>query len=95
MLTGMHKTQTMVSALTFLERYHKDGDEFLDHIVRATAVETRVSSVNVGTKEQLRRGCTCICQTSRISLNKRCLPARKLMATIFWDRRGVLMAEFM
>jgi hypothetical protein len=28
-------------------------------------------------------------------LNKRCLPARKLMATVFWDRKGVLMVEFM
>jgi hypothetical protein len=27
MLTGEHKTQRMASALTFLERYHKDGDE--------------------------------------------------------------------
>jgi hypothetical protein len=27
-------------------------------------------------------------------LNKR-LPVRKLMATVFWDRKGVLMVEFM
>jgi hypothetical protein len=32
-------------------------------------------------------------ETSRKSLNKR-LPARKLI-TVFWDRKGVLMAEFM
>jgi acyl-CoA thioesterase len=38
---------------------------------------------------------THIHQTSRESLNKRCLPSRKLMATVFWDRKGVLMAEFM
>jgi hypothetical protein len=31
MLVGAHKTQRMVSALTFLERYHKDDDEFLSH----------------------------------------------------------------
>jgi hypothetical protein len=29
------------------------------------------------------------------SLNKCCLPARKLMATVFWDRKGVLMVGFM
>jgi hypothetical protein len=29
------------------------------------------------------------------TLNKRCLPARKLMATVFWAREGVLMVEFM
>jgi hypothetical protein len=28
------------------------------------------------------------------SLNKR-LPARKLMATVFWERKGLLMVEFM
>jgi hypothetical protein len=36
----------------FLERYHKDDDEFLNHIVRVTGDETWVSFVNVETKEQ-------------------------------------------
>jgi hypothetical protein len=36
----------------FLERYHKDGDEFLNHIVQVTEDETCVSFVNVETKEQ-------------------------------------------
>jgi histone-lysine N-methyltransferase SETMAR len=40
-------------------------------------------------------GCTHIHYTSRESLNKRCLPARKLISTVFWDRKGVLMVEFM
>jgi DNA gyrase/topoisomerase IV subunit B len=34
----------------FLERYHKDGDEFLNHIV--TGDETRVSFLNVEAKGQ-------------------------------------------
>jgi hypothetical protein len=34
MLTGAHKMQRMALALTFLEQYHEDGDEFLNHIVR-------------------------------------------------------------
>jgi hypothetical protein len=29
------------------------------------------------------------------SLNKRCLPIRMLIATVFWDRKEVLMVEFM
>jgi hypothetical protein len=41
------------SALTFLGRYHKDGDEFFDHILRVTGDETSISFVNVETKEQL------------------------------------------
>jgi hypothetical protein len=31
---------------------------------------------------------------SQKSLNKH-LPARKLMVTVFWDRKGILMMEFM
>jgi hypothetical protein len=34
----------------FLERYHKDGDEFLSHIARVTGDETWVAFVNVETK---------------------------------------------
>jgi hypothetical protein len=48
---GAHKTQSMVSAFAFIERYHKDGDEFLGHIIGVTADETWVSFVNVETKE--------------------------------------------
>jgi hypothetical protein len=39
--------------------------------------------------------CTHIDQTRQKSLKKHCLPARKLMETVFWDREGVLMMEFM
>jgi hypothetical protein len=47
---GMHRTQRMASALTFLEQYRKDGNEFLSHII--TDDETWVQFVNVETKEQ-------------------------------------------
>jgi hypothetical protein len=33
MLKGAHKMQRMTWALTFSQRYHKDSDEFLNHIV--------------------------------------------------------------
>jgi hypothetical protein len=36
----------------FLERYHKDGDEFHNHIVGVKGDETWVSFVNVETEEQ-------------------------------------------
>jgi hypothetical protein len=49
---GAHKIQRMASAFTFLEQYHKDGDEFLSHIVWATGDETCISFVNVETKDQ-------------------------------------------
>jgi hypothetical protein len=93
MLTGVHKTQRM--ALAFFERYHKDGDEFLNHIVRVTGDETWVSFVSVETKEQSKQWMHTHHQTNRKRLNKCCLPARKLMASVVWDRKGVLMVDFM
>jgi hypothetical protein len=52
MHTNAHKTQRTATAFVyFLERYHKDGDEFLDQVVRVTNYETWVSFVNVETKE--------------------------------------------
>jgi hypothetical protein len=52
MLKGAHKTQRMASGFTFIERYHKDDDEFLSHIIRVTGDETWVSFVNLETNEQ-------------------------------------------
>jgi hypothetical protein len=52
MLIDAHKTQTMASALTFLELHHKDGEEFLSHILRVTGDETWVLFVNIETKQQ-------------------------------------------
>jgi hypothetical protein len=35
-----------------IQRYHKVGDEFLNHMIRVAGDETWVSFVNVETKEQ-------------------------------------------
>jgi hypothetical protein len=51
-LTVVHKTQRMASVLTFLERCHEDGNEFLHHIVRVRGDETWISLPNVETKER-------------------------------------------
>jgi hypothetical protein len=84
----------MASVLTFLERYHKVGDEFLNHVVRVTCDETWVSFMNVETKEQSEQWM----HTHLPNMPKKfkqMLSARKLMTTIFWVRKGVLMVEFM
>jgi hypothetical protein len=49
--------------------------------------------VNAETEEQSSSECTHIRQSSRKSLNKLCLPARKLMAIVFWDTKRVLMVD--
>jgi hypothetical protein len=48
-LMSAHKIAS--AFVDFSERYHKDGDEFLNHIVRVTGDETWVSFVNAETKE--------------------------------------------
>ncbi|KAJ4447931.1 hypothetical protein ANN_09940 [Periplaneta americana] len=49
-LTPEHKMQRLGAALTFLQRYHDDGDEFLDRIV--TGDETWISHFTPETKQQ-------------------------------------------
>jgi hypothetical protein len=73
MLKGVHKTQRMASALTCLERYHKDGDRFLNHIVRITDDETRALFVNVETKEQSKQSMNTFIKQAE-NVNKRRVP---------------------
>jgi hypothetical protein len=42
----------MTLALAYLEQYHKDGNQFLSHIVRVAGDETWVLFVNVETTGQ-------------------------------------------
>jgi hypothetical protein len=49
--------------------------------------------VNVETKEQSKQWCTHIHQPSQKKFKQ--TSARKLMATVFWERKGALTAEFM
>jgi hypothetical protein len=75
-------------SFNFSERFHEDGDKFLNHIAWVTGDESRVSSMNVETKEQSKQW------MHTHSPNKpkkfRQTYARKLMATVW-----VLMVEFM
>jgi tagatose-1,6-bisphosphate aldolase len=72
MLTGVHKMQRMALAQTFLELYHKDGDEFLSHII--TGDKTWVSLVNVETKEKSKQWMHTHSPNKLKSLNKCYLP---------------------
>jgi hypothetical protein len=72
----------------FLEWYHKGGTEFLNHIVPATGDEAWVSFVNAETKEQSKKWMHTHSQNQPKNF-KQTFSARKLMATVFWDRKGV------
>jgi 6-pyruvoyl-tetrahydropterin synthase len=89
MLADDHrKKKRMGAALTFLERYHRDGDKFLDHIV--TGDETWVSHFTPESKSQLLEWHHPR-SPSKPKKFKQTLPTRKNMATVFWDRKGVLL----
>jgi hypothetical protein len=76
----------------FLGQYHKGGDEFLNHNV--TGDETWVSFLNVETKQQSKQWMHTYSPNKPKKFTET-LFARKLMATVSWDRKGVLMVEFM
>lgn len=91
-LTENHKNQRMAASLTFLDSYEKDGDSLLDRIV--TGDETWVKHVNCETKLQsMEWGHTTSPKKPRKCLQT--LSARKIMATVFWDRKGVLLVDFL
>jgi hypothetical protein len=94
MLTDVQETQRRASDLTSLEQYHKDDDEFLNHIVQVTSGETWVSFVNFETKEQSKKWMHTHSPDNPKNI-KQTLSARKLMTPVFWKRKGVLMVEFM
>jgi hypothetical protein len=76
------------------ERYHKDGDEFLNHIVQVTGDKTYVSFVNVETEEQPEQWMH-MHSPNKPKKFKQTLSAGKLVAAVFWARKGVQMVEFM
>ncbi|KAJ4426958.1 hypothetical protein ANN_26757 [Periplaneta americana] len=90
-LTPEHKMQRFGAALTFLQRYHDHGDEFLDRIV--TGDKTWISHFTPETKQQ-----SIHWRHSRSPVRmkfKQTLSVRKVMCTVFWDRKGILLNDFL
>ncbi|KAJ4426959.1 hypothetical protein ANN_26758 [Periplaneta americana] len=83
--------QRFGAALTFLQRYHDHGDEFLHRIV--TGDKTWISHFNPETKQQ-----SIHWRHSRSPVRmkfKQTLSVRKVMCTVFWDRKGILLNDFL
>jgi hypothetical protein len=93
MLIGAHKMQRMASAFIYLERCPKDGNEFLNQTVRVTGDETWVSFVNDETKAQSKQWMHIHSPNTPKRFKQ--MSARRLLATVFWGRKGVLMVKFM
>ncbi|GFW83103.1 histone-lysine N-methyltransferase SETMAR [Trichonephila clavipes] len=91
LLTEENKLKIMACAFDFLDRYHKEGDQFLERIV--TGDETWVSHINPESKRQSMEWRH---TNSPVRVKaKRTISTRKVMATVFWVRHGVLLVEFM
>lgn len=92
LLSEEHKTKRMGAALTFLSRYHQDGDELLNRIV--TGDETWISHITPETKRQSMEWHHSN-SPKKPKKAKQILSTRKVMATVFWDRKGVLLVDYM
>ncbi|GFT07704.1 histone-lysine N-methyltransferase SETMAR [Trichonephila clavipes] len=90
-LTPGYKIQCLEAALTFLQRYHDDCEELLDRIVRGD--ETWISHFTPETKQQSLHWWH---RESPVRTKfKRTLSVRKVMCTVFWDKKGILFIDFL
>ena len=91
-LTEFHKTQRMGSALMLLRRFWEETDEFLDRIV--TGDKSCVQFVDAETKEQSKQWMH-MHSPNKPKKFKQTLSNKKMMATVFWDCKEILLTEFM
>lgn len=91
MLTDEHKQKRTEAGRLFLERFDEQGEEFLDSIV--TGDEIWISYTTPETKRQLMQWR----HTHSPSAKKfrTTLSDRKVMASVFWNRKGVILVDFM
>ena len=79
------------SARKFLTRCAQEGDEFLDSIV--TGCETCVFHHTPESKQQSLQWRPT--HSPRTKKFKTSIPVKKIMASVFWDRKGILLVDFM
>ncbi|GFV07007.1 uncharacterized protein TNCV_2085681 [Trichonephila clavipes] len=86
-----HKEKRFAISLDFLIRYEEEGDDMLRRIV--TGDETRVSNISSESKQQSTEWRH---TSSPIKVKaKQTLSKHKIIATKFWNRRGVFLVDFM
>jgi hypothetical protein len=90
MLTDDYKTKQMGTALKFFKLYTQEGDEFLNFIV--TGDETWGFHHTPELKQQLLHWHHT--HSSRTKQFKTSISVKKIMASIFWDRKGILLVDF-
>jgi len=83
--------QRVACALTFLMRYHKEGDGILSHIV--TGDETWVFHITLQSKQQSLHWK--LTGSPKRKKFKQTFSTRNIMCTVLSDRQGVLLVEFL
>ena len=91
-LTDVHKAQRIESAKSFLSRYEGEGEKFLDKIV--TGDETWIPFVNSEAKAASKQWMHPH-SPNKPKKFKQTFSNRKRMATVFWNRRGILLVAFL
>ncbi|GFU65556.1 histone-lysine N-methyltransferase SETMAR [Trichonephila clavipes] len=90
-LTAEHKEKRLDSSLDFLIRFKEEGDDMLSQTV--TGDETLISHITPESKQQSMEWRH---TSSPVKVKaKQTLSKRKIMATMFWDERGVFLVDFM
>lgn len=91
MLTDAHKQKRLASAENFLHRFETQGDELFEHII--TGDETWISYTNVESKQQSMQWRHSA--SPKAKKFKQARSAKKIMATVFWDKKGILLIDFL
>jgi histone-lysine N-methyltransferase SETMAR len=91
MLTDEHKKKRLAAAHPFLQRHQTEGDQGFDHIV--TGDETWIAYTNIESKRQSMQWRHSSSPKSKKF--KQASSVRKIMATILWDRKGILLIDFL
>jgi hypothetical protein len=88
----MLRRQRMASVLTFLERYHEDGDEFPITSYERQMTKPGFHLLMLKPTSSQSSGCRSIDQPSRRSSNRR---LQEILTAVFWGKKGMMMVEFM
>lgn len=91
MLTDAHKEQRMTAARDFLARWGQDGDDLFSHIV--TGDETWISYATGESKQQSMQWRHS--GSPKAKKFKQTPSVHKIMATVFWDQKGVILVKFL
>jgi len=90
-LTEEYKLKQRASTLDFLTQYSEEGKNFFSHVV--TGNETWVSHKAPKLKQQSMEWRHTSLPTK--TKFKQTTSTRKVMCTMFWDRKGVLLVDFL